>query len=79
MAGSPPPLGGRWAAFATGGPVPSVPSLAAPGRLLSLTIDGQTFSDLTASVDVADALTRFAMKRQVRSAGGKPSWYGGGR
>jgi hypothetical protein len=72
-------LGGFGAipAFASGGPV-RVPSLPAPGRPLSLTIDGQTFAGLIAPVDVAGELTRFAMRRQLRAAGQSPSWYGRG-
>ena len=56
--------------FVDGGPVKT-------GRPISLSIFGETFDGLTAPDDVADRLSRFAINRQVRSAGRKPSWVGG--
>lgn len=60
--------------FATGGPV-----VAPSSRTLNLTIDGQSFPGLSVPEDTAESLTRFAVSRQVRSAGRKPGWYGGKR
>jgi tape measure domain-containing protein len=47
------------------------------GRPINLTIGDETFEGLSAPADVADRLTRYALGRQVRSAGRKPNWYGG--
>lgn len=57
--------------FADGGAVGS------SGRAMTLVIGGQTFEGLTAPDDVANRLQKFAIGRQVRSAGRRPSWVGG--
>ena len=60
-------------AFATGGPV----STGGNGRPINLTIDGQSFGLVSRDNDTAERLTRFAIARQTRSAGKKPTYYGG--
>lgn len=60
--------------FAEGGLAQSSPS-----SVLNLTLDGQSFEGLIMPEDVADRLTKFAVSRQVRSAGRKPSWIGGSK
>lgn len=47
-------------------------------RILNLTIGDQTFSGMTMPEDTAEALGKFAIKRQSASAGRKPSWMGKG-
>lgn len=67
--------------FAMGGLVPSrMPALAAGGKLthtLNLTIGEQTFAGLRAPEATAQQLIKYALGRQVRSGGRKPTWYGG--
>lgn len=82
------------ARFASGGLVNAVsprpivlPSLAQVGTRpggaamnLSLTIGGEQFDDLIVpDEDTAKRLTRYAVNRQARSAGRKPTWAGKGR
>lgn len=73
--------------FAAGGLV-SVPATVIPSQIISppsptgrtplnLSIAGEVFPDLLAPDDVADKLVQFVARRQVRSAGRKPSWSGG--
>ena len=45
-------------------------------RPVNLSIFGEQFSGLLAPEEVAAKLTKFAMGRQLASAGRKPSWYG---
>jgi len=45
------------------------------GRPVTLNIGGETFN-MTASDDVAESLSRFAIKRRTRSLGRKPNWAG---
>jgi len=47
------------------------------GRTLNLTIDGQTFEGLTVPESVADRLTKFAVHKQSKRLGRRPSWVGG--
>jgi len=63
--------------FAAGGPV-NVGASGAAGHPLQLVMsDGTVFDGLTATPNAADQITRYAMRRQLRTAGrGKPSWYG---
>lgn len=76
-------------AFASGGLVTGLPGFSsapafaggaamggASGRPLTLVLDGETFSGLSAPEDVAGKLVSFAAGRKVRSAGKKPGWYG---
>jgi hypothetical protein len=58
--------------FAAGGLVPS----AAGGTPVHLHLDGQSFAT-SATEGVASALVVAARRQQMRSAGVKPSWYGG--
>lgn len=46
------------------------------GRPFNLNIGGESFEGLIAPADVAERLTKYALGRQVRSAGRKPNWYG---
>lgn len=66
-------------AFAGGGLVGSLPSLASasPSSIVNLTIGTETFAGLRASDDVAERLARYAAKRVAASAGKRPSWVGG--
>jgi len=48
-------------------------------RPLDLTLFGETFEGLMMPDDVAGRMTKFAISRQTRSAGRKPSWVGGTR
>lgn len=57
--------------------IPSFANGGSAGRALSLTIGGETFAGLFAPEDVAEKLSRFAVKKNVTRAGSKPSWYGG--
>lgn len=58
-------------AFAAGGPVSSKTT-----GVLNLTVGGQEFNGLIMPEDVATKLNSFAIARQTRSAGRKPSWVG---
>lgn len=67
--------------FAAGGLV-SAGALAAVaqgaksgGRPLVLQIDGESFNGMTADQNAVDRLQRFASKKQIASAGVKPSWF----
>jgi tape measure domain-containing protein len=55
-----------------------VSNMGASGRPFNLNIGGETFEGLVAPADVAERLMRYAMGRQVRSAGRRPNWHGGG-
>jgi hypothetical protein len=59
--------------FASGGPV--IAGAGASGRPFTLNIAGQEFGGLTASEDTVKQLERFAVSKQIRSAGRKPTWY----
>jgi hypothetical protein len=61
--------------LATGGPVSARPAVQAM-HPLNLTIGGETFQ-MIAPEETADRLQRFALGKQLRSAGRKPNWYGG--
>lgn len=56
--------------FAVGGPVSKAQ------RVLNLTIGGETFQGLQMPEAVADRMTKFAVTKQVSSAGRKPAWTG---
>jgi hypothetical protein len=60
-------------AYASGGLVQGRGS----DRVLNLTIDGQQFNGLMMPEEVGNRLTTYAVSRQTRSAGRKPSWVGG--
>jgi hypothetical protein len=60
-------------AYATGGLVQGKGS----DRVLNLSIDGQEFNGLMMPEEVGNRLTTYAVSRQTRSAGRKPSWVGG--
>lgn len=62
--------------FATGGLVNN-PRNA--DRVLNLTIGNETFNGLMMPEEVGNKLTKYAVGRQTRSAGKKPSWVGGNR
>jgi hypothetical protein len=47
---------------------------AGPGSTLNLHIDGHSFKGLHAPQPVADALSKFAISRQLSATGRKPSW-----
>lgn len=79
----------RLPSFNTGGFVagltPSLPSLSAPafadgglasggGRPLTLQLGNETFEGLIAPESTADRLVRYAQRRNLQSAGRKPSW-----
>lgn len=49
------------------------------GNTLNLTIGNETFAGLIMPDDVGDRLTKFAAKRQLASAGKKPTWFGTGK
>jgi hypothetical protein len=59
--------------FASGGPVESSSSM----RPFNLNIGNEIFEGLMAPEAVADRLSRFAVKKQSKSAGRKPNWLGG--
>jgi phage-related protein len=59
--------------FALGGPV--VAGAGVAGRPFTLQIGGEEFTGMTASQDTVEKLERFAVRKQVRSAGRKPTWY----
>lgn len=59
--------------YASGGLV-AVP--AGGGRPITLNIDGQTISGLTASPAAVEQIERFATSRLVRSTGRRPGWMG---
>ncbi len=70
---------GQMPGFAAGGLVTAriaAPSLdkGGPGSTLNLTIDGHQFEGLHAPEHVAGKLTKFAVSRQLSSAGRRPSW-----
>jgi hypothetical protein len=70
-------FGEKLMGFAQGGLVPKIAQSARTlggTTTVNLTIDGQKFSGLTASEDIAASLTRFAVSRQMSSTGRKPSW-----
>lgn len=60
--------------FASGG---LVAAAASPSRTLNLTIGAETFAGLTAPETVATRLETVATRQRMRSAGKKPSWFGG--
>ncbi|MBR0876878.1 hypothetical protein JQ608_06640 [Bradyrhizobium liaoningense] len=62
--------------FAAGGPVIAGGG-AGGGRPFALHIGGEEFSGLTASQDAVDKLERYSVRKQVRSAGRKPTWFRG--
>jgi len=78
-------LSGVIPGFANGGLVTTMPiqrfasggSVAKSNRVLNLTIGGETFQGLQMPEAVADRMTKFAVAKQVSSAGRKPAWVGG--
>ena len=48
-------------------------------RPISLTIGDETFDGMLAPEDTAQSLVRYARRRQIRSGGRKPSWFGRGK
>lgn len=72
-------------AFANGGLVTpmAMPRFASGGHVqraghtLNLTVGGETFGGLQMTDATADRLTKYAVRKQVASAGRKPSWVGG--
>lgn len=61
--------------FAAGGLVAA--SVAGGGRPFALHIGGEEFAGMTASQDTVDRLQRYAVRKQVHSAGRKPTWFQG--
>lgn len=61
--------------YADGGPVQTGGGM----RPLSLSLFGETFDGLMMPDNVADRMAKFAIGRQTRSAGRRPSWVGGTR
>lgn len=61
--------------YADGGPVQTGGNM----RPLSLSLFGEQFDGLMMPENVADRMTKFAIGRQTRSAGRKPSWIAGTR
>jgi hypothetical protein len=61
-------------AFASGGANQGGGTGQSQGRPLTLVIDGQKFGGLHAPENVARQLMKFAVSRQVSSAGKKPNW-----
>jgi hypothetical protein len=59
--------------FAGGGSV----STGGPDSVINLTIGTEAFFGLRAPEDTAAKLMKFARRQGARSAGPKPSWYGG--
>jgi hypothetical protein len=51
---------------------------AKPTRVVNLTVGEETFKGMIAPEEVAQKLVRFARRREVRSGGRKPGWYGQG-
>lgn len=62
--------------FAEGGLVQGINS---PDKVLNLTIGGETFAGLLMPDDVANSMTRYAVARNSRSAGRRPSWVSRGK
>lgn len=63
--------------FAAGGPVIVGGGAGGGGRPFTLQIGGEEFGGLTASDDAVDKLGRYSVRKQVRSAGRKPTWFKG--
>jgi hypothetical protein len=63
--------------FADGGQVPALASSQL--RPINLQIGPELFAGLLAPEDVADRLVRASVSQQVRSAGRKPTYFGGSR
>lgn len=63
--------------FAMGGPVIAGGAVGGGGRPFTLQIGGEEFGGLTASDDAVDRLGRYSVRKQVRSAGRKPTWFKG--
>jgi tellurite resistance protein len=63
--------------FAAGGPVLTGAGNSGSGRPFSLHIGSDVFNGLTASEDTVDKLERYAVRKQMHSAGRKPNWYRG--
>lgn len=59
--------------YATGGVVSAPQS---PGRPLTLVLDGQSFSGISAPTDVAEGLVRYVQEKSIRSSGRAPNWKG---
>ena len=55
----------------------SIASPALPGKSFDLHIGAETFSDLYAPESTVNDLRKIAARTAMRSAGRKPSWYGG--
>jgi hypothetical protein len=66
-------ISGALPRYATGGLV-AVPSSG--GRPITLNIDGQAISGLTASPAAVEQIERFASSRLIRSTGRRPGWMG---
>ncbi|WP_027521763.1 hypothetical protein [Bradyrhizobium sp. Ec3.3] len=62
--------------FAGGGPV-IVGAGAGGGNPFTLQIGNDVFTGLTATDDAVERLGRYAVRKQVSSAGRKPNWYRG--
>lgn len=62
--------------FSMGGLATAGPAAPAAMHTLNLTIGGETFHGLLAPEDTAASIMRFAAKRNIRRAGGRPSWAG---
>ena len=69
----PPPM-----RLAEGG-LAAAPAGSGAMRPINLTIGADSFAGLLAPEDVAQKLVRVAVGKQIRSAGRKPRYYGGGR
>ncbi|MET4240317.1 hypothetical protein [Bradyrhizobium sp. RT10b] len=63
--------------FAAGGPVIIGGGAGGGGNPFTLQIGGEEFGGLTASDDAVDKLGRYSVRKQVRSAGRKPTWFKG--
>jgi hypothetical protein len=64
--------------FATGGMVDTgkLAGSGAGGHPLTLVIDGEKFSGMTAQDRTFEKLSKFATRRSIQSAGRKPLWVG---
>src|SRR5262249_51010064 len=60
--------------FASGG---LVTAAASPSSTINLTIGAETFAGLMAPDSVAARLVTVADRQRMKSAGKKPSWFGG--
>lgn len=56
--------------------VPDASGNGSSGRPLTLVLDGQSYTGLTAQEETARALEKLSTKATLRSAGRKPTWFG---